>query len=77
MLGKGVTVGDCVLALAIDAPVGLALGAFVGYFGVRFGLSGSIRTVAIVPFAGLAGQFARIFVKRRVTARATSLSKQG
>jgi hypothetical protein len=76
MFGKGVTVVDCLLAIAIVAPVGLLLGAVLGYLGNR-GLSGGTRIVVIVAFAGLAGQFARVFVMRRVKARSTPPGRQG
>lgn len=72
MLGKGVRFSDCLVALAIVLPIALLVGAALGYFGNRFGLSGGLRLVFIVALAGIAGQIARVVVNRRVQARSAS-----
>jgi hypothetical protein len=69
MLGKGVTVTDCLVALAVVLPVGLLAGAALGYYGDRFGLSGGLRFLAIVALAGFSGQIARAIVTRRLKSR--------
>ena len=72
MLGKGVTVTDCLVAIAVVLPVGLLAGAALGYYGDRLGLSGGLRLLAIVALAGLSGQIARTIVTRRVKSRASA-----
>ena len=70
MLGKGVKLGDCLLAIAIILPMGALVGAILGFYGNRFGLSGGIRVLVIVAFAGLSGRIAQAVVMRRVRGRA-------
>ena len=70
MLGKGVKIGDCLLAIAILLPVGALVGAGIGFSKNRFGLSSGVGTVIMVTFIVLAGRFAQAFVARRVNARA-------
>ena len=69
MLGKGVTVKDCLVALAIIAVLGGLLGAILGWSGNQFGLSGGLRVLIIVAFASVSGGIARAVVARRVKAR--------
>ena len=69
MLGKGVTVTDCLVALAVVLPVGLLAGAALGYYGDRLGLSENLGLLVLVALAGLSGQIARAIVTRRVTWR--------
>jgi hypothetical protein len=69
MLGKGVTLGDCLVAIAFVLPVALLAGAGLGYFGDDFGLSGGQRAVAIAALSAISGQIARMVIKRRAAAR--------
>ena len=68
MLGKGVKLSDCLLAIALVLPAGAAVGALLGFAGNR-GLSRNVGTVIMVAFVVLAGRFAQAFVRRRVKAR--------
>ena len=70
-MGKGVKLGDCLVAIAIVLPVGLLVGAVLGYAD-RFGLPENIGLLIFVAFAGLAGGIARAVVMRRVRARSTA-----
>ena len=69
MFGKKVTLGDCLLVIAVILPVGAGLGALLGLASNRFGLSAGIRTLIIVAFAILSARFAHWFVMRRVRER--------
>jgi hypothetical protein len=69
MLGKGVTFGDCLVAIGFVLPVALLAGAGLGYFGDDLGLSGGQRAVAIATLSAISGQIARMVIKRRMAVR--------
>jgi hypothetical protein len=72
MLGKGVTVMDCLVAVAVVLPVGLLAGAALGYYGDKAGMSGGLRLLAIVALAGVSGHIGRAIVARRVKGRSSA-----
>jgi len=72
MLGKGVTVTDCLVALAVVLPVGLLAGAALGYYGDQLGLSGGLGLLSIVALAGVSGHIARAIVTRRLRSRSSA-----
>jgi uncharacterized membrane protein YkvI len=75
VLGKGVTLTDCLLTIAVMLPLGLAVGAGIGLSKNYFGLPNHIGTLILITFVVLAGRFSQRFVARRVKARAVAGQK--